>query len=438
LNLADAYNNSNSPATVTNPVHQLYTYMCVLKLKYGFLTTYNTWWFCTRGQVKRKKKGSKVDQVTEEVLYISEPITPSSEGPTLGEAFAYFALTTVRDPRAIEMKLSPQVLKSLQEQFPSYPNEAALNNQRAMLTERMRNEIAKLEDTAGQQTPLPDASSGGGGGGGGKQASWSVSTLAEPAMMQVIPSLPLAKLKAEPVYGRVLGRGRTGVAMLAHIEGFPLPVAIKIADLAKMEYAEDELKNEFKAYLRMVSLWGTVVPFLVWSGRMAWGRAGLATSLAGKRTLEGPCEEREPIDMEALELSLRDGLAQIHALGVAHNDIELKNIVVDCANGVPAMFIDFGNAFVGDGSNDFEVRQAQEQDLAALEEVLRVTKRHYVGTSCAPAAAAAAADAARADGLLLQRDFVNGKMDNNDDDVVMVPREASVHNNSNVQSLVIN
>jgi hypothetical protein len=152
-----------------------------------------------------------------------------------------------------------------------------------------------------------------------------------------------------------------------------------------MGYAEDELKNEFNAYLRMVSLWGTVVPFLVWSGRMTWGRAGLATSLAwGGRTLGRHLEhdERALLDIEALELCLRDGLAQIHALGVAHGAIELSNIVVDCANGTSAMFIDFGNAFVGDGSNDLRVGQAQQQDLNALEDVLNEAKRCIADDDC--------------------------------------------------------
>jgi hypothetical protein len=85
-----------------------------------------------------------------------------------------------------------------------------------MLVERIMNACAKVHDnTASQQTP-PGANSV----CGDKQASWncwSESKLSQ--MSQVIPSLPLVKLKAEPVYGRMLGRGQKGVTMLACIEG---------------------------------------------------------------------------------------------------------------------------------------------------------------------------------------------------------------------------
>jgi serine/threonine protein kinase len=204
----------------------------------------------------------------------------------------------------------------------------------------------------------------------------------EPPSMDVrTPSLPLTELNGEPTYVRELGRGRIGIALEAQIDGFPLPVAIKIADLAKMETAEEELKHEYGAYMRMVKLWGLVVPFLVWCGPMPFGRAGLATTLAGKRTLEQHLKQGREINMRALERTLRDGLAQIHACGLAHGDVEMRNIVVeeedeeegDGKKGkLVAKFIDFGSSTIleDDKSNALDVKEEQERDLVYLRNLL--------------------------------------------------------------------
>jgi serine/threonine protein kinase len=136
----------------------------------------------------------------------------------------------------------------------------------------------------------------------------------------------------------------------------------------------EELKHERQAYLRMMKLWSTVVPFFAWCSRMPWGRAGLATSLAGKRTLEEHLKQHMPIDMPALERTLSGGLDRIHACGLAHGDIEMRNIVVDDdgEGGLEAKFIDFGSSsFLDDDrSNALHVRQEQERDRVYLRNML--------------------------------------------------------------------
>jgi serine/threonine protein kinase len=192
--------------------------------------------------------------------------------------------------------------------------------------------------------------------------------------MKVWPSLPLPELSGEPTYIRELGRGRSGIAFEAEIDEVPLPLAFKIADRRKVDTAEEELKHEYGAYLRMMNLWGTVVPFLAWSGRMSLGRAGLATSLAGKRTLEQHINQHMPIDLPALERTLLDGLAQIHRCGLAHGDVEMRNIAVDDGEQglLKAKFIDFGSSSIldDDKSNALDVRQEQERDLVCLRRML--------------------------------------------------------------------
>jgi serine/threonine protein kinase len=87
------------------------------------------------------------------------------------------------------------------------------------------------------------------------------------------------------------------------------------------------------------------------------------------------------MDMIVLERTLRDGLAQIHALGVAHGDIEMRNIVVDDSDGsLEAKFIDFGNSVVlkDDRSNAAQVHQQQQQDLLSLNDALTSAKAWIV------------------------------------------------------------
>jgi tRNA A-37 threonylcarbamoyl transferase component Bud32 len=363
LNLAAAYGDMALievvRVAVKNAVDQLYTYMCVMKLKYGFLTSYNTWWFFTR---KTLRLG---DGNLDERLYISEPITPQSKAPTLAEAFSLFVLTAVQDETAIGMSPPSRVVSKVKERYNGFPNDQALEDVLTKLRERFAKSVQAQRD---------EADGGGGGDGVGTQ-----NTLGElDQLVQVIPSLPLAQIGGEPTYVRKLGHGRTGVAMLGQIDGFPCPVAIKIADMGKADYAEAELKNEFKSYLRMASLWGTVVPFLVWAGRMAWGRVGLATSFAGSTTLDKYLQEHKSIDdMVGLEYKLCDGLDRIHAVGVAHGDIEMKNIVVDEArDGLEVKFIDFGNSLslTGDETNDALVRKSQQVDVVQLRDVLTAVK----------------------------------------------------------------
>jgi hypothetical protein len=311
------------------------------------------------------------DGSLDERLYISEPITPQSTAPTLAEAFALFVLTAVQDETAIGMSPPSRVVAKLQDPYEGFPhNKTLLKDVLTGLRERFNKSAQDQRDVA----------SGGGGGCDGVGAQTAPCELNQ--LVQVIPSLPLSQIGGEPTYVRKLGHARTGVAMLGQIDGFPLPVAIKIADMGQAHYAEAELKNEFECYLHLVSLWGTVVPFLVWAGRMAWGRVGLATSFAGSTTLEKYLfEDRKSIDdFAGLKSKLCDGLSRIHALGVAHGDVEMKNIIVmddtkgDC---LEVKFIDFANSLclTGDETNDTLVRKAQQADLMQLRDVLNSVLR---------------------------------------------------------------
>jgi serine/threonine protein kinase len=70
--------------------------------------------------------------------------------------------------------------------------------------------------------------------------------------------------------------------------------------------------------------------------------------------------------------TLRDALAQIHDQGIAHGDIEMRNIMVDGNDGLDAKFIDFGNSVVlaDDGSNAGEFDKAKHWDWMSLGNVL--------------------------------------------------------------------
>ncbi len=127
LNIANVYSEDRTPETVKSPVQQLFTYMCVMQLKYGFLTTYNTWWFCARRRVE------VATGEFDDVLCISEPVTADSTRPTLGEAFALFVATAVLDARAIGMLPSDRVVAQVRTRYESYPHNGAHTNQIAQL-----------------------------------------------------------------------------------------------------------------------------------------------------------------------------------------------------------------------------------------------------------------------------------------------------------------
>ena len=124
-------------------------------------------------------------------------------------------------------------------------------------------------------------------------------------------------------------------------QGPPWMLQPEASDLNPPEEISDEIRWEAQVYDRLRSLQGDVIPRLLFAGAMrpaAWD--ALATSYEGV-SLE---KDEQGVDEAFVEAALA-ALRKVHALGVLHQDLELRNVVRRPGTGEPVL-IDFGQAIV--------------------------------------------------------------------------------------------
>lgn len=349
-NLSDLYNSKDCSEGLKSPVWQVYSYMCVLGLKYGFLSIYNVFWFLVR----------MTDEKGVETLYISEPVAIDQKKPTAALAFCLFVLKVLSDKDSLKMQIPKSVVQQITKNYPSFPNNAKFVEKMNILNSNVKNAMERSGSNDGTSARKQN--------GGALQEFLRM-------FVTVMHELPFETLTQEPKYDdcKPLGSGRSGVTLKAHIEGFLLAVAVKIADIGKMQHALIEFRNERDVYMKLHSLWGTRIPALVWAGEMPYWRAGVITTVCGDRTLESRLSDDMKVgDVNSTAKVILTGLLSIHACGVAHGDVSLRNIVLFDEDDSHAMFIDFGfGVFVGD-SNDTsseELEKAQRRDFEQLENI---------------------------------------------------------------------
>ena len=132
-----------------------------------------------------------------------------------------------------------------------------------------------------------------------------------------------------------------------------------------------EMRKEARVYDRLRELQGAEIPRLLFEGPMVqWYFHGLATSYAGRCVqLVDPKELRSDFASEALA-----ALDKVHALGVVHGDVALRNLLVG-EDGHPVI-IDCGMALVvGEDVDEEEAHWRMKEERDKLEKQLQLKVR---------------------------------------------------------------
>jgi serine/threonine protein kinase len=135
-------------------------------------------------------------------------------------------------------------------------------------------------------------------------------------------------------------------------------VVWKLANIYSPE--RTELSQENAGYEALSSLQGTLLPRKLSFGMMSgWEALVLTLSRVPGRELD---LERD----SALFSQVRQGLQEIHSLGVLHGDVRCANILVaPCANPQHVVFIDLGRCRMNAGE------AALAKEMEHLNEMLR-------------------------------------------------------------------
>ena len=175
--------------------------------------------------------------------------------------------------------------------------------------------------------------------------------------------------------------GRTGNVYRQTMNGCDLVLKVVSEDIKEPEgmYPLDredlnnpdtliaEMRKEARVYDRLRELQGAEIPRLLFEGPMLqWYFHGLATSYAGRCVQEvDPKELTSDFASEALA-----ALDKVHALGVVHGDVALRNLLVG-EDGHPVI-IDFGMALVvGEDVDEEEAHWRMKEERDKLEQELR-------------------------------------------------------------------
>lgn len=184
----------------------------------------------------------------------------------------------------------------------------------------------------------------------------------------------MAERKAEVIpvlelnLGRELGRGMSGSVREGLWQG--QRVAIKMSSLAGGYGDVPILQREVAVYGVLASLQGDVIPVLV-SWGWTWEGAAffLATSLIEGASLNAV--SGSAASLTKLQLGAEARLRRIHALGVAHGDISMENLVVERSpkGEFRVVFLDLGMAHAPASAAE------KSADTRALKEVFRSVRQ---------------------------------------------------------------
>ena len=147
----------------------------------------------------------------------------------------------------------------------------------------------------------------------------------------------------------VIARGRVGSVYRKTIRG--VDVACKVLRIGERAGGEEEwcevlkeLRREAEAYARLRPLQGVRVPrFLTTVGYLGGCVQILATEYAGVSLEEFVDEEKERVPRELAAAALA-ALDAVHARGVLHGDVALRNFVVRRESDGAVLLLDFGFA----------------------------------------------------------------------------------------------
>ena len=187
-----------------------------------------------------------------------------------------------------------------------------------------------------------------------KNQSSPVSSIPSEPKCSLVPPLPLSWPSFEILdlniqLLSVLGRGRIGTTFLADVNN--VRMALKVGDVERSPYVEQELKHEWHMYQSLKNLQGKVIPRVLLSYRSIPGFVLFGTQVIRKH----------PRNHWTFPQAL-SALKSIHQQGVIHGDVRCENILLDEHNQV--FFIDFGIAEeIAPKTEHTEAIQEDEENL---------------------------------------------------------------------------
>ncbi|KAJ2496426.1 hypothetical protein GGH96_005843 [Coemansia sp. RSA 1972] len=138
------------------------------------------------------------------------------------------------------------------------------------------------------------------------------------------------QISSKIVFGKILGRGRSGVVYSAIING--RTVAVKVSNADASATILNELCNEVNVYKHLAELQGDVIPRLYGHGILEVDGT-LRAALILEKICDCVSSNSEDNLAEQLSLSVRqsamNALDKIHACGVIHGDPRMNNVLFE-------------------------------------------------------------------------------------------------------------
>jgi len=298
-----------------SPITEVYTYSCSMQSRYCVLTTGQYTWFMKR---------------EEGTLKISRAFKPSDLTPSLAQAWVTFVGLANSNPTS-----------KVEETAKGFP------------TKFKRDREAAREEAAEKRAERALKRA---------RTTSSLSQMDSDEEIADLTQLPLEELSCDFSPIESYGPLTHGVAHRNLIHG--LDSVIKIVDANKDVEGAERLEHEANMYEELSDLWGSAIPYLVYTGSITLGRFSLAI------TYEGKSLDRKQLELgmgkDELKRKACDALAALHQRGVVHGAVALRNIVVNPTTK-SVKFIDLGaSSKVDPGPSGKATLEKESQALATL------------------------------------------------------------------------
>jgi tRNA A-37 threonylcarbamoyl transferase component Bud32 len=194
------------------------------------------------------------------------------------------------------------------------------------------------------------------------KAAPSASTMKSARKQQVLNEVVYTELWDSHFEAERIGFGRTGEVFRHTVHGFDAVFKlvfphVRRPDREPTNKIAQELKNEAQVYQKLHHLQGRVIPRLLWYGKVVSGLGTvLITEFAGQPLPETPTPVQRDLAVKALQ--------DLHANGVLHGDVAVRNFVWRQDDGV-VFILDFGFSQVkrkGTNKSDWARKAEAEMD----------------------------------------------------------------------------
>jgi hypothetical protein len=271
-------------ANLRSVVRQVMGYLCLNKLQYGALSSFDNTWFL-------KREGHNI-------LWISQPVHYLSSTPFLYRCICYMASLCSENSFWLECDLSSSVdtgyvYENEEEEEEEHEEGDDGNDESSSNTSTGTREPAQKKLKTTSQTS-------------GKTAKASQDTIPK--------DFHLGLLRER------IGFGVCGVVHRSSYRGIEL--AVKMCDVFNNKKGVELMKKEVEVYKLLSSLQGSSIPRLHFYGQR-WGLYIIATSY-----ISGAHPKMSGISEEVLKKQLDERTNDFLSLGISHGDIRDENMIV--------------------------------------------------------------------------------------------------------------